>query len=270
MKRSDIADLILERLQIEKSSLEHCFKTSKDSIGYFFIDDVLPEDIATKIFRAFPDPNSMEIKKSLREHKYITAQMNKYDSILEEVIFAFQDLRIVQLIGNICEINTLYPDDNLYAGGISLMRKEQFLNPHLDNSHDKDRRNWRVLNLLYYISPNWEIEFGGNLEIWPEGIKNKQITIHSKFNRLAVISTNDASWHSVSPITYDASRCCISNYYFSDSPPKKNSIFHVTSFRGRPEQKIRDTILQADNLLRMVVRKVFPKGLIKTNHIYRK
>ena len=54
MKRSDIADLILERLQIEKSSLEHCFKTSKDSIGYFFIDDVLPEDIATKIFRAFP------------------------------------------------------------------------------------------------------------------------------------------------------------------------------------------------------------------------
>ena len=53
MKRSDIADLILERLQIKKLSLEHCFKTSKDSIGYFFIDDVLPEDIATKYLEHF-------------------------------------------------------------------------------------------------------------------------------------------------------------------------------------------------------------------------
>ena len=269
MRRSDISDLILERLQIEKSSLEHCFKSSKDSIGYFFINNVLPKNIATKIFKAFPEPHLMEIKKSLRENKYIAAQMNEYNPILEEVIFAFQDHRIVKLIGNICEINTLYPDDNLYAGGISLMRNEQFLNPHLDNSHDKDRAKWRVLNLLYYISPNWEIEFGGNLEIWPEGIKNNQTTIHSKFNRLAVISTHGASWHSVSPITHDASRCCISNYYFSDSPLKKNSKFHVTSFRGRPEQKIRDTILQADNLLRMTIRKVFPKGLIKTNHIYK-
>ena len=59
------------------------------------------------------------------------------------------------------------------------------------------------------------------------------------------------------------------NYYFSDYPLKANEQFHVTSFRGRPEQKIRDTILQANNLLRMIVRKVFPKGLIKTNHIYK-
>ena len=269
MRRNDIADFILERIQIEKLSLEHCFNTSKDSIGYFFIDDVLPEDIATKIFKAFPEPNSMEIKKSLRENKYIAAQMNKYDPILKKVIFAFQDHRIVKLIGNICEINTLYPDDNLYAGGISLMRNEQFLNPHLDNSHDKDREKWRVLNLLFYVSPNWKLEYGGNLEIWPKGVNGKQFTIHSKFNRLVVMATHNTSWHSVSPITFNASRCCVSNYYFSDSPHRGNEAFHITSFRGRPKQKLRDTLLRMDNVLRMTVRKVFPKGLIKTNHIYK-
>ena len=82
------------------------------------------------------------------------------------------------------------------------MEKSQFLNPHLDNSHDKDRNKWRVLNLLYYVSPDWKQEFGGNLELWPDGMKGRQITLHSKFNRLAVMATHDASWHSVSPITH--------------------------------------------------------------------
>jgi hypothetical protein len=61
-------------------------------------------------------------------------------------------------IAKICNIKEVFPDDKLYAGGISLMGKNQFLNPHLDNSHDKDREKWRVLNLLYYVTPDWDIK----------------------------------------------------------------------------------------------------------------
>jgi Rps23 Pro-64 3,4-dihydroxylase Tpa1-like proline 4-hydroxylase len=81
----------------------------------------------------------MKLNKSLREDKYIAAQMDRCDPILEEVLFAFQDQRIVDFIGSVCEVDSLYPDEYLYAGGISGMEKSQFLNPHLDNSHDKDR-----------------------------------------------------------------------------------------------------------------------------------
>ena len=62
----------------------------------------------------------------------------------------------------------------------------------------------------------------------------------------------------------------MSNYYFSDSALKDEINFHVTSFRGRPEQKIRDVILQADSVLRMGIRKVFSKGVVETNHVYKK
>lgn len=270
VKRNEIAKLILMRLEQEEGSIKKSYQESKNTIGYFYIDDLLPKDIAADIYSAFPDPSAMKMRKNLREYKYIAAQMDKYKPILEEAIYAFQDQRIVDFFRNTCEIETLYPDDNLYAGGISLMQKDQFLNPHLDNSHDKDRDKWRVLNLLYYVSPNWEYEYGGNLEIWPDGLKNKQITIHSKFNRLAVMTTHGSSWHSVSPITHAAARCCVSNYYFSNSSIKENEGFHVTSFRGRPEQKIRDVILQADNKLRMGIRKVFSKGIVKTDHVYKK
>lgn len=150
------------------------------------------------------------------------------------------------------------------------MAKDHFLNPHLDNSHDKDRERYRVLNLLYYVSPDWKYENGGNLELWPNGPKNKQITIESKFNRLVVMITNKHSWHSVSPVLVNQSRCCVSNYYFSKVSPENQDYFHVTSFRGRPEQKLRDFALTTDANLRNNIRKFFPNGVKETDHYYKK
>lgn len=190
--------------------------------------------------------------------------------ILEETIFAFQDPRIVSAIQEICCTQSLVPDENLYAGGISLMGEGNFLNPHLDNSHEKDRAKWRVFNLLYCVTPDWQRRFGGNLEIWPDGTTSNQITIDSSLNRLVVMATHGTSWHSVSPIVVDQKRACVSNYYFSDHALKASDEFHVTSFRGRPEQKLRDLVLRADILFRQSVRKIFPKGAVKTSHVYKK
>jgi len=270
MNRKEIADLILHKLKIERNSIKQSYAKSANEIGYFYIDNLLPDDIAKKIYDSFPAPDSMKVRKSLREYKYIAAQMDQYDPILEEAVFAFQDPRIVSLIQETCGLDSLVPDEYLYAGGISLMGEGNFLNPHLDNSHEKDRAKWRVFNLLYYVSPDWRRSFGGNLEVWPKGTKNNQITIDSSFNRLVVMATHGSSWHSVSPIVVDKKRACVSNYYFSEHPLRASDEFHVTSFRGRPNQRFRDIILRADLFLRQRIRKIFPKGAVKTNHVYKK
>jgi Rps23 Pro-64 3,4-dihydroxylase Tpa1-like proline 4-hydroxylase len=268
VNRNQLADLILSKIEKNIDTLVKQFQYSKHEIGFFYLDDLLPEDIALKIFNFFPKPVDMVLKKSLRENKYVAAQMNQYDSMLEEIIYAFQDIRIVTLIAEICVINDCFPDEKLYAGGISLMEEKQYLNPHLDNSHDKERERWRVLNLLYYVTPNWKLEYGGNLELWPNGLKNKQVTIESKFNRLAVMATHNKSLHSVSPVVVNNKRCCVSNYYFSNSPLQATDSFHVTSFRGRPENKITDIILQTDTWLRNGIRKIFKKGIKENPHYY--
>jgi Rps23 Pro-64 3,4-dihydroxylase Tpa1-like proline 4-hydroxylase len=270
MDRKAYSALIYDALYAKKNMLKQQYNDSKASIGYFFIDDVLPEEVALEIHKAFPEPEEMMLKKSLREDKYVAAQMNKYNRLLEEIIYAFQDSRIVALVSEICGIQNIVPDDNLYAGGISAMGYKQFLNPHLDNSHDKDRQMWRVLNLLYYVTPNWDEAYGGNLELWPKGLTEKQITVHSKFNRLAVMATHNGSLHSVSPVIYDGFRCCVSNYYFSTEPLQQSDTFHVTSFRGRPENKFTDALLQLDAFLRMSIRKVFKKGIKENPHVYKK
>ncbi|QNM84363.1 2OG-Fe(II) oxygenase [Polaribacter pectinis] len=268
--RKEIASLIFKNLEGNKTDLKKQFAAHKNDIGFFYLDDLLPSELALEIHKNFPNTEETVKRKSLREKKFTAFQMDKYNPLLEEVIYAFQDDKIVALIAEICNIDSIFPDEFLYAGGLSLMPKDNFLNPHLDNSHDKDRNRWRVLNLLYYVTPDWELENGGNLEVWPKGLEEKQITITSKFNRFVVMATHKKSWHSVSKVTTDKVRCCVSNYYFSDEPLKESDSFHVTTFRGRPQEKLKDKVLQVDNGIRSFLRKIFKKGIRENPHQYKK
>ena len=66
--------------------------------------------------------------------------------------------------------------------------------------------------LLYYVTPGWRLENGGNLELWDCAVR-RNVTLVSQFNRLVLMETTPWSWHSVSPVVADGFRCCVSNYY---------------------------------------------------------
>lgn len=268
INKQNIVDHIYNSLKRNQDIAATQFFISQEKIAHFYIDDVLPEDLAKLCHEVFPNQSDMKCLKSFREYKYVSAQMDKHDSLLETVLYAFQDPKIIKIISDICNLNDLEPDASLYAGGLSLMTKDNFLNPHLDNSHDANRKQWRVLNLLYYVSPNWKTENGGHLELWPDWPKENPIQIESKFNRLVVMATHQDSWHSVNKVTVDQDRCCISNYYFSQKPLKAEDKFHVTNYRGRPNETLKNIILTLDGKARMLVRKVFKKGIRKNPHTY--
>lgn len=267
--RTEIADAIVARFDDETIAACAANFAADPRIGWFAVDDLLPEEMARKIRASFPPPSSMKRRSSLRERKQVAAQMDRYDPLGEEALFAFQDPRLVKLVGDITGFTPLNADPELYAGGLSLMLDGDFLNPHLDNSHNHDRSQYRVLNLLYYCSPDWSAERGGSLELWPEGPKEHSIELPSLFNRFVVMSTGHGSWHSVSKVNSDTPRCCVSNYYFSTEPLGGKDYFRVTTFRGRPEQPVRDTVLRVDAAVRQSLRKVKPAGFVQSDHIYK-
>ncbi len=271
MDRKFFADLILKRLNENKEQLKKEFKVP-GRVNSCIIDDLLPAEICQQIYAAFPNPKTMAGHRSLRENKKIAAQLNKYNPILEEITYSFQDERILKFTEEITGLQNLEPDEFLYAGGISLMSQGNFLNPHLDNSHDKDQKRYRVINLLYYVTQDWKQEYGGNLELWDSGMgpNKRSRVIEAKFNRLVFMITNKKSYHSVNKVIHNGNRCCVSNYYFSEVPAEQHSYFHVTSFYGRPEELLKQILLPIDNLIRNSIRKIFPKGIRSTKHIYKK
>jgi Rps23 Pro-64 3,4-dihydroxylase Tpa1-like proline 4-hydroxylase len=227
---------------------------------HFVLDDVLDPSICRAIYNAFPrDGDGFFNRDSFREKKRTSADLRAYDKILSDITYAFQDSRVVDLVSKMIGFEQIEPDPQLYAGGLSMMFPGDFLNPHIDNSHDGDRQRYRRLNLLYYVSPDWKIEYGGNFELWNEQ-KTKPKTITALNNRLVVMETNRNSLHSVSTVNVDRPRCCISNYYFSKLSPDSTEYFHVTSFTGRPEEMTKTFLGVFDNRLRNLVSKMFKVG----------
>jgi Rps23 Pro-64 3,4-dihydroxylase Tpa1-like proline 4-hydroxylase len=267
--RAHIAGIIANRLAEARETAAREYRLP-GRIPSFIVDDLLPSDYARAVYAAFPAPESLVLKRTLGQLKYVGYQMNAYDPLLEEAIYGFQDARVLGLIAEITGLAALVPDESLYAGGISLMTEGHFLNPHLDNSHNNDRTAYRVLNLLYYVSPDWRDEYGGHLELWDDGPGKPCRTVHSRFNRLVVMQTDERSWHSVGKVTHGGRRCCVSNYYFSPQPVGRDGSYHVTSFRGWPGQTVGDALMRLDSGLRLAVRRIGGKRLFRNPHVYRK
>lgn len=264
--RERFAEIIARRLELDSARLQQAFSRRSPGIPtrYAVLDDVLPSDAAVEIHRAFPPPDVMRHLTSFRERKHTFKQLDRVPPILEDITFAIQSAPVLAAVERITGIPGQRPDASLYAGGLSVMLKGDFLNPHIDNSHDAGRRRYRTLNLLYYVTPGWKEENGGNLELWNEDV-TQPVTIVSLFNRLVIMETNPTSWHSVSPVAVDAARCCVSNYYFSERSPTGAEYFNVTSFSARPGQTFRRALARADNLARGALRLLFRKGLGKTD-----
>lgn len=261
--KEELIKLILERLDRDADAISADFHADKGIKTHFTaIDDFFPDEVARKIFNAFPQPEKMRLLDSFREKKYTSKSFDDFDPLVKDATFAFQDERVVNRVAELTGIKDPKGDPHLYAGGLSAMTKGHFLNPHLDNSHDGEQKNYRVLNLLYYCTPDWSPENGGNLELWDE--KVTEVTeIPSLFNRLVLMATNDKSYHSVNEVKVDGARRCVSNYYFSPHSPNGYETSHVTYFQARPEQTVRRIVTRIDSDLRTALRKVVKSGFAK-------
>lgn len=267
--RRIIGKRIAERLsaELDKARREY----SRDhGVPTFAVDDLLPAEWAQQIYEAFPERGRLQFKNSIKERKLVSAQMNEHPPILEEAVYAFQQPEVVSVMAEITGLKALEPDADLYAGGISVMPKGGYLKPHLDNSHDAEQDRYRVLNLLYYVTPGWTPEFGGSLEVWDDGPEGTPRAFPAVFNRLVVMATNRTSWHSVNQIVAGERRCCVSNYYFSQVSPESSDYFHATSFRGRPGERVGDLLMRSDAALRTALLKATGTKLYKNKHMYKR
>ncbi len=257
--KNKLTDLIVARLCEQKEDLrkafliDHPIKVAR----HFVLDELLPIEIATDIYNNFPKAKQMHLLHSPGKIKLKYSHLKEVAPLLQAINAAIQDPTVVAMIENITGIPHQIPDPTRFAGGISTLLRKYYINPHIDNSHDvEQKRYYRTVNVLYYVSPDWQLGDGGHYELWDEAIEN-HILVPNLFNRLVVMETNRTSWHAVSPVVCDAPRCCVFNYFFSEhSPENEPYFFDAPSFKPRPEQTVRRAIA--------AIKKIF---LLNTSHV---
>lgn len=86
--------------------------------------------------------------------------------------------------------------------------------------------NWKIglyrrINLLLYLSKDWEEEYGGHLELWERDLSKCAGKVLPIFNRAVIFSTMRDSYHGhPHPIVCpeDKARYSLALYYYSDIP----------------------------------------------------
>ena len=180
-------------------------------------------------------------------------------------------LRFLQELTGIKE--TLIGDPYYVGGGQHEIKRGGLLKVHVDfNKHPLlglDRR----LNVLIYLNEDWQESFGGHFELWNKSMKQCEKKILPSFNKLAIFSTTDISYHGhPDPLMCpeDRSRKSLALYYYTNGRPKGEfrnaSGQNTTIFKQRKNQKDRNSEflhLSIKNTTKNILRLVLPRAIIE-------
>ena len=87
-------------------------------------------------------------------------------------------------------MKNIFLDPTLDGGGLHQIFNGGSLNIHTDyNSHYKEKKWKRVLNLLIYLNKDWKDEYNGNLELWNTDLTKAEVKVKPDFNRMVCFNT---------------------------------------------------------------------------------
>lgn len=171
-----------------------------DPFDHWVIEDFADIKTAAQLSQDFVDYNNkdwfeynnpLEVKKTCNNWWDFPPTTYRFIDFLNSPKF-------IQWLQELTGITTLYPDPGLHGAGWHMHGPEGKLNIHLDYSMHPKLDLERKLNLIFYLSEDWDPSWGGNLQLWSGDEKKASHhvkTVDCLFNRAILFDTTQNSWH---------------------------------------------------------------------------
>jgi len=192
-----------------------------------YFDNLFDDDMLRKIIAEFPEigKDKQDIKyENPNELKLATRGEYRFGPTTREFVHFLNSQPFLEFLQNLTGIKeTLLPDPYLEGGGFHEIKQGGYLKMHVDFHKHKLTKLDRRLNILVYLNEDWKEEYGGHFELWERDMSKCAKKILPVFNRLAMFSTTDYSWHGLpDPLTCppDRSRRSIALYYYTNGRPE--------------------------------------------------
>jgi hypothetical protein len=209
-------------------------------VPHLLLVDFLDSDVASLIAGEFPDPNTEAWTqyKHHNENKLGMAKRELFPPGLREVTDELNSPSFVSWLSEVTGIPDLFPDSSLEGGGLHQSSRGGFLNVHTDFSHHHYHKHWRRrVNLILYLNPDWQSEWGGSIELWDVDMRGCTAKYPPLLNHVLIFNTNEKSLHGFpEPLTcpQGVSRKSVALYYYTLEQDSKSAP-RSTDYRARPE-----------------------------------
>jgi hypothetical protein len=216
-----------------------------------FLETGIAEELASE----FPGPetDAWTQYKHANENKFGLTKRQLFPPLIGEVVDELNSPRFVGWLSRLTGIPGLLADNTLEGGGLHQSGPGGFLNVHTDFSCHHYRKNWhRRINLILYLNPIWQDDWGGAIELWDREVRHCVQKVPPLLNDVLLFETNDISYHGFpEPLRcpHGESRKSLALYYYTlDSGERVRA--RSTNYRSRPEDgALKKALIWADKEL---------------------
>lgn len=175
--------------------------------------------------------------KHHNENKLGMAKRELFPLKIRAVADELNSREFVSWLSTLTGIPRLIPDPSLEGGGLHQSARGGFLNVHTDFSMHHYQKSWRRrVNVIVYLNPGWQDEWGGAIEFWEKGMKGCAAKYPPLLNTAVIFTTDDRSLHGFP----DPLRCpdgvarkSLAFYYYTVEEHAK-ATSHSTDYFARP------------------------------------
>ena len=222
---------------------------------HIVLDHFMGTELLERALAEFPGPaqHTFYSYDNPFEKKIAFDQILRLPPALREILIEMNAPGFLRFLEELSGIQGLIPDPYYRGCGIHAVEQGGKLDIHLDfNKHKKLGLN-RKLNVLLYLNPDWQEDFGGHLELWSSQkaggqwvLSRCEKKIAPLFNRLVVFAYTEQSFHGhPEPLRCPAGwsrKALMATYYLSPALEENQEEPHSTIYMRRPDDPVHEEV----------------------------
>lgn len=214
-----------DRAGLRRVALAHrdAYRTASP-FPHVAIDGFLGEPLARGLAQHFPGPDHPDWKRKDYDEQSARLgqlQRNAFEGVhgsLRHLLAELSGMAFLDFLETLTGLTGLIPDPHFRGAGLHLTLRGGHLALHADFNRDRARSLSRRLTVLHYLNPDWQPDWGGELELWNADLTACGARIAPVLDRLVVMAHGDTYWHGhPTPLACpdDRGRCVVAAYFYT-------------------------------------------------------
>lgn len=233
-----------------------------DPFPSIYFDNFFNEEFLNEVLEEFPnlgDKSDIQYNNP-NEIKLASRGESKFGPKTKVLMHFLNSEPFLNFLTELSGIENLISDPYFEGGGCHQIKPGGLLKIHADFNKHRLTGLDRRMNFLVYLNKDWKEEYGGHFELWNEDMTESRAKILPLFNRVAMFSTTDFSYHGhPDPLNCppDRSRKSLALYYYTNGRPKEEVNEgledHTTLFKDRKGVKDEEGMRRYNTLVNFAI-----------------